>query len=241
MTLAVAHRGDPLRFRENTLPSIGSAIANGADWVEIDVRLTGDGVPVLLHDDTLARLWGHERRIDSLGLAELARLTADDPDGWRIPTLRQALELARDHRVPLLIDVLRPTEGRAAIDLVRSMDCSAWAAFTGDPATLAWIRAAEPGAVIAMTWQHLLPPPPGLVRQVRPDYFNQYYRWLTPGRIARLHRKGMKVCTWTVDRPPVMAALAAAGVDAIISNDLRALRRTLDTRPGAGRSAGAHP
>ncbi|MGW0733487.1 glycerophosphodiester phosphodiesterase [Streptomyces sp. NPDC002851] len=58
---AVAHRGDPYKVRENTLPSLASAFAAGADAVEIDVRLTRDGVPVLLHDATLDRLWGHDR------------------------------------------------------------------------------------------------------------------------------------------------------------------------------------
>lgn len=59
---AVAHRGDPYRFRENTLDSLRSGLDRGADAVEFDVRLTRDGVPVLLHDDTLERLWGwHDR------------------------------------------------------------------------------------------------------------------------------------------------------------------------------------
>ena len=57
----VGHRGDPYRVRENTLPSLRSAIERGADAVEIDVRLTRDGVPVLLHDASLKRLWGHDR------------------------------------------------------------------------------------------------------------------------------------------------------------------------------------
>ena len=47
---AVGHRGDPYRVRENTLASLRSALEQGADAVEIDVRLTRDGVPVLLHD-----------------------------------------------------------------------------------------------------------------------------------------------------------------------------------------------
>ena len=63
---AVAHRGDPYRVRENTLPSLRSALDRGADAVEIDVRLTRDGVPVLLHDETLERLWGHDRPLDRL-------------------------------------------------------------------------------------------------------------------------------------------------------------------------------
>lgn len=63
---AVAHRGDPYRVRENTLASLRSALEQGADAVEIDVRLTRDGVPVLLHDSTLKRLWDHDRPLSAL-------------------------------------------------------------------------------------------------------------------------------------------------------------------------------
>ncbi|HJX87708.1 MAG TPA: glycerophosphodiester phosphodiesterase family protein, partial [Gemmatimonadales bacterium] len=79
---AVAHRGDPYRARENTLDSIRSAVERGADAVEIDVRVTRDTVPVLLHDATLERLWGHEARLDRLAHSELMELT----DG-AVPTL----------------------------------------------------------------------------------------------------------------------------------------------------------
>ena len=82
----VGHRGDPYRVRENTLPSIASAIERGADAVEVDVRLTKDGVPVLLHDDTLKRLWGHDRPLSSLTHEQLRELTRGG-----VPTLRDAL------------------------------------------------------------------------------------------------------------------------------------------------------
>ena len=229
MTLAVAHRGDPLRFRENTLPSVASAIAEGADWVEVDVRLTRDGVPALLHDETLLRLWRHDGRIDALTWEQVSALSEGG-----IPTLRAALELALDSGVPLMLDLPAPAEGRAALALARTLDCLDRVVFTGAPDALAEIRRDAPAALIAMSWESPLPPRPELVRQVRPDYFNQYYRWLTAGRIARLHRKGMKVSTWTVDRAPAMASLAAAGVDAIISNDLRTLRSTLADRSANG-------
>ncbi|MBC3841513.1 hypothetical protein GXW82_18165 [Streptacidiphilus sp. 4-A2] len=121
MTLAVAHRGDPLLFRENTMPSLASAVAGGADWVEVDVKLTRDGVPVLLHDDTLLRLWQHDRRVDALTWAELTRLT-----GGGIPALREALEFARDSRVPLMVDL--PARPRAR---PRWSWCAPWTASTG--------------------------------------------------------------------------------------------------------------
>ncbi|MBT3155657.1 glycerophosphodiester phosphodiesterase, partial [Streptomyces sp. CHD11] len=101
---AVGHRGDPYLARENTLPSIRSALERGADAVEIDVRVTRDGVPVLLHDATLERLWGHGRRLDRLDHAELEELT-----GGGVPTLREALLAVGAHRV--MVDLPGSTDG----------------------------------------------------------------------------------------------------------------------------------
>lgn len=105
---AVAHRGDPYRARENTAASIRSALARGADAVEVDVRLTRDGVPVLLHDDTLKRLWRVDRPLAALTLADVRELTG--PQG--VPTLREALEAAGPHRV--MIDLPGPPPGPCA-------------------------------------------------------------------------------------------------------------------------------
>jgi glycerophosphoryl diester phosphodiesterase len=225
MTLLIAHRGDPLVLRENTLPSVLSAMTEGADWVEVDVRLTRDGVAVLLHDDTLTRLWGHDRRVADLSFPELQALTRSDR--WRIPTLGEALELARDTGVPLMVDVPRLVEALAAAELVRTMGCFRTAVFTGPAPALAGVRAVAPQACIAMSWESPVPPRAGLLLRVRPDYFNPHHRWLTSGRIARLQRRGLKVSTWTVDSPRRMADLVSAGIDAIISNDLRSLRHVL--------------
>lgn len=227
VTVMVGHRGDPLLLRENTLPSIASAVVLGADWVEVDTRLTRDGVPVLLHDDTLTRLWGHDRRVDSLTRAELGRLTGGGE--WEVPTLREALRLTAGAGVPLMIDVIRVAEAYAATDLVRSLGCVEAAVFTGKPEALAAVREAVPEARIAMSWESPLPARPALWQRVRPDYFNLYHRWATPRRIARMHRRGVRVSVWTVDDAPTAAALAAAGVDVIITNDLRMLRRVLGT------------
>ncbi|MBK8435082.1 MAG: glycerophosphodiester phosphodiesterase [Austwickia sp.] len=61
MVTIVAHRGDSAAYRENTLAAFRSAIACGADRIELDVRTTADGVSVVLHDLTLLRVWGSAR------------------------------------------------------------------------------------------------------------------------------------------------------------------------------------
>jgi len=73
----VSHRGDPRRHRENTLLGVASAITEGADVVEVDVKVTADGEAVLLHDLDLQRLWGHPGRITELSYEEVAELTGD--------------------------------------------------------------------------------------------------------------------------------------------------------------------
>lgn len=115
---AVGHRGDPYRARENTLPSIRSALERGADAVEIDVRVTRDGVPVLLHDATLERLWRHDIHLDRIEHRELVEVT-----GGGVPTLREALSAAGAHRV--MVDLPGSTDAsvRAIVGVVR--ECGA--------------------------------------------------------------------------------------------------------------------
>ena len=73
--LRLAHRGDWRHAPENTLPALLAALkAPACDGLEFDVRLSADGVPVLLHDETLARVQGRPERVDDLRARALAEL-----------------------------------------------------------------------------------------------------------------------------------------------------------------------
>ncbi|MEU2061380.1 glycerophosphodiester phosphodiesterase [Streptomyces sp. NPDC013455] len=227
---AVAHRGDPYRFRENTLDSLRSALDQGADAVEIDVRLTRDGVPVLLHDDTLRRLWDVDRPLRALSADELRGLTAGG-----VPTLAQALAATGDSRV--MVDLCGRVDRRTVertVDVVRQSgagDRVYWSA--GAEAMLA-VRAADPAAEIALTWTTLAPPRPALLAAVRPRWLN--YRFSLVGRelAARIHRDGCLLSVWTPDTRRSMRRLVDAGVDSITTNRidvLHALRSEQGRRP----------
>jgi glycerophosphoryl diester phosphodiesterase len=199
---------------ENTLASIGAALDAQADWVEIDVKLTRDQVLVLLHDHTLHRIWDVPARITDLDLDEL-------PDG--IPTLRQALDYIHGKDTRLLIDVTGVPEGAASVQLVRDLSRLDEAAFTGDTAALAFVRAAAPAAIIAMSWESTELPDDDVLAAVRPDYFNQAHELLGKQTIDRMHKAGLKVSTYTVDEVGRMHWLSDNGVDAIISNRIDTL------------------
>ncbi|MFD8142764.1 glycerophosphodiester phosphodiesterase [Streptomyces sp. NPDC059708] len=215
---AVGHRGDPYRVRENTLPSIGSAFARGADAVEVDVRLTRDGVPVLLHDETLLRLWGHDVRLDAVTAPQLTELT-----GGGVPTLRQALMEAGAGR--LMIDLPGATSEavRTVVDLVRECGARDRTYYCAGPNTMLAVRAADPDAEIALTWTTLSPPRRVLIDAVSPRWLNYRFGLVSRELTDALHRDGLLVSAWTADTRRSMRALVRAGVDSVTTNRLDAL------------------
>jgi glycerophosphoryl diester phosphodiesterase len=217
----IAHRGDPVAQRENTMAAFTSAVREGADMVELDVRRTRDGEIVVLHDATLSRLWGDARTVADLDLASVRAIGSGE---LRIPTFGDVL---RAIDVPIMVDLNAETvEG--ALDEVRRADAMARALFvTGNVAALRRLRALAPEARIGLTWVEQAPPPLALLLELGAEYWNPMFRLATPDGVADVHRIGLKVSTWTVDKPRHMARVVAAGVDAIVSNQIRALRRHL--------------
>jgi glycerophosphoryl diester phosphodiesterase len=218
---AVAHRGDPYRFRENTLDSLRAALELGADAVEIDVRLTRDGVPVLLHDETLKRLWELDRPILSLSAEEVRGLTEG-----AVPTLAEALAATDGHRV--MLDLPGTPDVRAArkvVDVVRESGAEERVYYCAGARAMLAVRAADRSAEIALTWTTLAPPRPALLEAVRPRWLN--YRWSLVDRALaeRVHRDGYLLSVWTPDTRRSMRRLIEAGVDSITTNRVDVLAR----------------
>jgi glycerophosphoryl diester phosphodiesterase len=100
----VAHRGYALRYPENTLESLRAAIRAGAGYIEFDVQLTADQVPVLLHDPDLWRTGGDERAVMELTLDQLWQIEVNEDrrfhgkySGVRVPTLEDAVAVLLEH------------------------------------------------------------------------------------------------------------------------------------------------
>lgn len=96
----IAHRGWASRFPENTLESLGAALRIGARFVEFDVQLAADDVPVLLHDSTLDRTADVPGCVHDLAWPDLAEVSVGERRRFgrtyeevRLPSLRQALDL----------------------------------------------------------------------------------------------------------------------------------------------------
>ncbi|MER6747511.1 MULTISPECIES: glycerophosphodiester phosphodiesterase [Streptomyces] len=222
---AVAHRGDPYRVRENTLASLRSALRRGADAVEIDVRLTRDGVPVLLHDATLKRLWEHDRPLAALSWEEVRGVT----DGG-VPSLSDALAATEGSRV--MIDLPGGPDVRAVrrvVDAVRGQGAQDRVHYCAGAHAMLAVRAADPAAEIALTWTSLAPPRAGLLEAVRPRWLNYRFGLVDRDLADRVHRGGHLLSVWTPDTRRSLRRLLALGADSITTNRvdlLHALRAT---------------
>ena len=223
---AVAHRGAPYVARENTLASFRAAVAAGADAVELDVRLTRDGVPVVLHDRTLNRLWGHDVAVAGVSAERLSALAPE------VPSLTAALEVLGSVRT--MIDLPDPTVAVPAVAAVREAGAGERVYYCGDPGALRRVRTADPRAELALTWNRAAPVRPTLLDALRPRWLNYGFGLLTPGLVERAHADGYLVSAWTADSARTMRRLTALGADSITTNHIDRMLTVLGApvRPG---------
>ena len=186
--------------------------------IELDLRRTGDGAVVVLHDQTLERLWGYDADVGDLTLADVRALGHDD---IRIPTLTEVLGTIA---LPLMIDFTRREVVEGALTAVQDAGALDRSLFvTGNVEALLVLRALSGTARIGLTWTDSPDPPLGLLEELGAECWNPVYRLVTPENVAAVHAAGLQVATWTVDAEKDMARVVAAGVDAVVSNRVAAL------------------
>ncbi len=219
--LVFAHRGGAALAPENTLSAFDAGLALGADGLELDVRLSRDGVVVVHHDGTLDRT--------TTLRGEVQRHTAAELAAGGVPVLARVLE--RYPATPMIIEmkVNSAPFARAVVDVVR-------AARAADRVCLGsfGLRALRAARAIA----------PAIAtsaarEEVRWALYRSWCRWpvsdvayrgyqvpefagttrvVSPRFIEDAHRAGIAVQVWTVDTEPDARRLLSWGVDALITD-----------------------
>lgn len=229
MTFACAHRGDSSVYRENTLEAIKSAIDKGAQVVEIDVHLSSDGEVVVIHDPTLERLWGCTKQVKNLTGLEISEIRTD---GYRIPSLREVLELFVGKSSILMIDmeITEPAVPSVKVVLESALPLSQ-VTWCGNTEAMKLVRGASYEARIWMAWDSLELPSKINIEELRPEFLNFNYSSVTKETVKHVHELGCKVSVWTIQDQPIMRWAAAIGVDSITSDYLESLQSTLREKP----------
>jgi glycerophosphoryl diester phosphodiesterase len=232
LPMVVAHRGASARVAENTLAAFEAAVEAGADMVELDVRLSAEGIPVIRHDADVDGRFVHACSVAELKAMDVSG-SSDGPRG-EIPTLAEALGLLSG-RIAVDLEI-KNLPGEPAFDspreaiaeaIVRTLD---EVSFTGPvlASSFNWlsierVRELQPEVATGFLTHAMIDPRAALVyaRQAGHEYVLPQAPALfeDPGFPAAAHAEGVGVGAWTVDDPEAIGRLFAMGVDAVATND----------------------
>jgi glycerophosphoryl diester phosphodiesterase len=236
----MAHRGASSEAPENTLAAIEAAAAAGADLVEIDVRLTADGIPVVLHDSDVGPTTDGAGLVHTMTLADVKRLDASG--GWgprqEVPTLAEALASIGDHSgmgVDLEIKNIPGEPGfdsgetavEAALEAVKDVGFPGFVLVSSfNWLTIERSKELAPDTPTGFLTVATIDPMASLVYAVQAGHefvLPQVPALLEAGEafVREAHAEGIRVGTWTVDDEGTMATIFGWQVDAIASNDPR--------------------
>jgi glycerophosphoryl diester phosphodiesterase len=240
----IAHRGASAHAPENTLPAFELAVRQGADAFELDVRLTRDGAPVVIHDAMLERTTSLTGPVRARTLAELRMADAGHrftPDagrtlpfrdqGVKIPTLAEVLWAFPG--MPVLVEVKEPevqhAVHRVLVDehacercVVASEDDAALTLFRDGPLPCA-ASAREIGELYrAVLFRRPLPRP--RYRLLSVPVRHRGLPVPTRRFVAAARRLGCPVHVWTVNDPATARRLWARGVAGVVTNEPEVIR-----------------
>ena len=235
-----AHRGGGALAPENTCEAFDRGLAAGADGLEFDVRLSADGVLMVIHDETLERTTDGVGTVASFTASELSTVDAGyrfgvegqypfRGTGVRIPTLQQVLR--RYPRTPMIIEMKgdSPELGEALADEVRAANAAPFVCAAGyGLRSLTAARAKLPEMassacrpeVQLSLWRSIVRYP---VRNVAYGGYqvpetSGMLRIVSPRWVRDARRAGLQVQVWTVDEPEDMVRLLKWGVHGLITN-----------------------
>ena len=249
--LVIAHRGNASVAPGNTMPAVEGAWRAGADLVEVDLRLSEDGIGVVIHDATVDRTTTASGPVDRMSATEVSRLDAGTPfspvfTGTRVPLLADVAEFLADRPGT---DLLLELKGDYTVEQAAGvLSTVATAGMTGRtvvqtfwPQTIRSLRAADSEARLGLlVGSHVAPDEVMLPLSTEVGAFacNPRYDLIAadPALVDRLHAAGMQVFVWTLNEPEQWAQAMAWGVDGIITDRPDRLAGWLTAR-GADRMA----
>ena len=226
--LIIGHRGAMGYAPENTFASFERAVDLGVDLIELDIHLSSDGEPVVVHDATVDRTSDGTGRVLDMSLAELKRLDFGSSFDRRfagecMPALREVLEWAGD-RVPLTIEIKGdplPATGieEKLVGLLREYDMvDRVMAISFHHPAVRRIKEIEPRLATGILYAAHLADSVGAARAAMADSLRPSWSYWTRELVRDVHAGGLNASTWTVNEPELALTLAEMGVDSIATN-----------------------
>ncbi len=216
---------------ENTIPALEQAIAQAADYAEIDVRQTADGVVVLMHDLSLKRTCGLSKNVNQMTYQELQSLDAGawfspEYQGTKIPTLGEVIEFCKGSinlniEIKTAGDTASLTEKVARLIEEHDFEKQCVISSTDYQALLAikeQNRNLRTGFIMSMAYGNYYDKE-GI------DFFSIKSGFVTQSTVDRLHQRGQEIHVWTVNTRTELQRVRNMGVDNVITDDVLLARQ----------------
>lgn len=228
MPLRIGHRGAAGTHPENTMVSFRRAMELGVDGVEFDVHRTLDGHLVVIHDPTVDRTTNGTGMVMAMTLDEIRALDAGvtkgaEFAGERVPTLRELirstpgelrlfleLKAGSIHYPGIEEDLLAILQEEGAMGRVQVSSF--------DHHALKRLHDLEPGLPLGMLVSENLLDPVSMALELGCEAIHPRWEWVTKEMVEQAHAAGLKVNTWTVNHPFLVARMKHLGVDGIMSD-----------------------
>lgn len=223
--LVYGHRGAPLTFPENTLAGFALALDQGADGVELDVRLCASGDVVVFHDRDLHRVANDSGVVAALSLDELR--ARDLGQGQRVSTLHEVIDLVRGRDRIVNIEIKSDVPDQDALCAAvadclyarSEADCARLFVSTFHPAIVHGLRRYNVALPIAFLFEQLDVGYAG-IEALKPDGSHPDRQLTVESDVAAWKRDDLFVNVWTVNDPARAMELATWGVDGLITDDV---------------------
>ena len=237
MPFVIAHRGFSEKYPENTLEAINGALEAGADGVEIDARISKDGIIYCLHDDTLNRTTNGTGPARLKTIAELRELDAGskfNPQfaGAKIALFEDVVKIVKDKDSVVLVDLKEAAAVDGICDILIKHKATRNALLdTGSPAIAKKYRSRIPDAnVICITGV------PGqrkndFARNLKANGFDALFaQFQSPFllNLTDIRLQGLSIFFWTINNPQDVVSAWKMGADGIITDRPTMVRETLD-------------
>lgn len=220
-----AHRGDNSQAPENTMPAFKAAVENGADWIELDVTQTKDGVLVIFHDADLMRLTGKPDKIWDMTYEELSQINAASHWGpffrdTRIPRLEEVLDYCKD-KIKLNIEVKvndHQTQDfiLRLVSLLQEKNMTDQCMITSfDYHSLQVVKQLDPSLKTGFISSKAIEQPEAFTSA---DNFVLSIDLINPETVSRIHTLGKEVIVWTVNDAYSVDKCRKAGADNLITD-----------------------
>lgn len=228
----LAHRGASAYAPENTMEAFRLAVEQQADGFEIDINLTKDGEIVVIHDDSIDRTSDGKGDITHYTLSELKKFNfnkgfEDQYATAGIPTLREVLELVKEHDLYLNIEVkdilskmnLYAGLGSAAAELVREYGLTENVIFSSfNHASMVRLKEEYPEMRTALLYIAGLYEGEKYAKLANADALHPVFFGVNRSNVEQAQAAGIQVNAWTVNEQEHIRMMMDAGVDAIITD-----------------------